>query len=164
MATIPHRTIESHPKSLRILCEKVLVPFIWLLFWWKTRAWVTRKESFWSISQLWNQTVTCRCFALKSRESRSWAAADVLWHVIVPGLHSSIFAPRHELNYGGLHDNMIMSHRSWLTQSVKELLCLKIKKCSLKNISNIRFKMMSDLRKHVWNEMPVRNVLVCSCI
>lgn len=41
-------------------------------------------------------------FVLKSRERKIAAAADVLWHVIVPGVQSSIFASRHQLNYRGM--------------------------------------------------------------
>lgn len=115
-----------------MVCEKVLLPFIWLIFWWKTRTWITRNESVWSISQLWNQTVTCRCFALKSRESKILGCS---WHFMARNCTRTTqqyicFKARVEL--WGLRDIMIMSHRSWLTQSVKELLCLKVKKCSLK--------------------------------
>ncbi len=151
---------ESHPRSLSILCEKVLVPFIWLLFWWKTRAWITRNESeaFHSCESRW---LLAGVLHWNRRKTGSRAAADVLWHVTVPGLHWRILSPRHELNYGGLHDIMIMSHRSWLTQSgQKKLLCLKIKKCSLK----ILITGLIYLIKDSWNEMKCQSEMLIWCL
>lgn len=45
---------------------------------------------------------------VEGKQDPAWAAAEVLWHVIVPGLHSSRFASRHKLNYRNLLNIMIM--------------------------------------------------------
>lgn len=62
------------------------------------------------------------CFAGVHTEVEGKQDPGVLWHVIVAELHSSTFAPRHQLNYRALLDIMIMSHRSWLTWYVDKLL------------------------------------------
>ncbi len=105
MATIPHRTIMSPTQNhLELSVRKSLFHLFDYYFDGKQELGLPEMNLF----EAFHSCETRRLLAGVLRWSRgkagSWAAADVLWHVIVPGLHGSIFAPRHELNYGGLRD------------------------------------------------------------
>ncbi len=158
MATIPHRTIMSPTQDhLAFSVRKSLFHLFDYYFDGKQELGLLEMNLIGAFHSCESRWLLAGVLHWNRWKTGSRAAADVLWHVTVPGLHWRILSPRHELNYGGLHDIMIMSLRSWLTQSgQKKLLCLKIKKCSLK----ILITGLIYLIKDSWNEMKCQSEML----